>query len=102
MELDIEVLEKENRHQFSNYLKTNQNNVNYQFFRQNGWLTSSAHIESSNRIIAQERFKSSRMIWNIDNIQKMLTLKVKEQSNLWGIDVITPFINYVREDKFLV
>lgn len=97
MELNIKVLDNENRHKLSNYLKTNIKNINYKFFNQNGWLTSSAHIESSNRTVAQERFKSSRMIWNIENIQKMLTLKAKDRSNLWGIDVVTPFIKHIRD-----
>ena len=65
------------------YLYNNKDKVDYKFYRDNGWFIGSGQIESGNKSVLQKRCKQTGQSWDTINIQHILTLKAKEESNLW-------------------
>ena len=76
------------------YISNNINNIDYATYIENGYFIGSGAIESGNKLILQQRLKQAGMRWNVDTAQPILTLKTKQESGLWEIDVVTPFIDH--------
>ena len=79
------------------YIQNNINNIDYVTYEKKGYFIGSGAIESGNKIVLQDRLKRAGMRWNVDTAQAMVTLKAKEESKLWYIDVELPFLAYCFE-----
>lgn len=75
------------------YIDNNKNNIDYPLYKRNGWFVGSGTIESSNKIVMQNRLKPQGVRWNTTTAQYMLSLKAKLESGLWDTYVV-PFIFY--------
>lgn len=67
------------------YLYDNRDSINYSQYRDEGFITSTASMESSNKTVTQDRLKGPGMRWDIQNGQGVLALKAKEEGNEWSI-----------------
>jgi len=76
------------------YILNNINNIDYVTYIKKGYFIGSGAIESGNKIILQERLKQAGMRWNTKTAQYLLTLRAKEESDLWLQDVVKPILNY--------
>ena len=76
------------------YILNNINNIDYVTYIKKGYFIGSGAIESGNKIIFQERLKRAGMRWNTKTAQYLLTLRAKEESDLWLQDVVKPILNY--------
>lgn len=65
------------------YLSNNMDKVDYRAYRDNGWFIGSGSIESGNKTVLQKRCKQTGQSWDVDNAQYLLSLKAKEESDLW-------------------
>jgi hypothetical protein len=65
------------------YLLNNKDKVDYELYRQNGWFIGSGSVESGNKTVLQKRCKQAGQSWDVVNAQYLLTLKAKEESDLW-------------------
>ena len=65
------------------YLSNNKDKVDYVTYRDNGWFIGSGPIESGNKSVLQKRCKQTGQSWDVENAQYLLTLKAKEESDLW-------------------
>jgi hypothetical protein len=70
------------------YIKNNINNIDYATFEEKGYFIGSGAIESGNKIVLQRRLKQAGMRWNTKTAQYLLSLKSKDESNLWQTDVV--------------
>jgi hypothetical protein len=71
------------------YIKNNIKNIDYATFEKKGYFIGSGAIESGNKIVLQRRLKQAGMRWNPKTAQYLLSLKSKDESNLWQTDVAT-------------
>ena len=65
------------------YVKNHYSGMDYRSFREKGYFVGSGAIESANRYLMQNRMKLPGMRWNKDAAQRMLSLKVREESGQW-------------------
>ena len=66
------------------YVKNHYSGMDYRSFREKGYFVGSGAIESANRYLMQNRMKLPGMRWNKDAAQRMLSLKVREESGQWN------------------
>lgn len=59
----------------ANYLRENQNRIDYQAVKRCGYPIGSGGIESSNKLISQVRLKRSGAWWYVENANHMLALR---------------------------
>jgi len=78
-----------------NYIDNNIDSIDYKKYIHNGYFIGSGAIESGNKLILQRRLKQSGMRWNTKTAQFLLTLVSKEESGLWGLDVLRTVLNYL-------
>jgi len=81
------------------YLLNNKDKVDYVTYRNNGWFIGSGPIESGNKSVLQKRCKQAGQSWDVENAQYLLSLKAKEESNLWDKNV-TQFLQTVDLHAF--
>ena len=74
------------------YISNNINNIDYSEYQQRGLFIGSGIVESANKTILQDRLKRAGMRWNIQCAQAMLSLRIKQESSLWDVDVVNPFL----------
>jgi len=65
------------------YIENNKDKINYPDYKANGFFVGSGAIESANKFIVQRRLKQAGMRWSVDGAQSMVTLRAKDESNLW-------------------
>ncbi len=70
------------------YIETNMKRIEYPKYIEQGFFIGSGAIESGNKVVLQKRLKQAGMRWNPMTAQYLLTLKAKEESNLWDSEVI--------------
>jgi len=78
-----------------NYIDNNIDSIDYKKYIHYGYFIGSGAIESGNKLILQRRLKQSGMRWNTKTAQFLLTLVSKEESGLWGLDVLRTVLNYL-------
>jgi hypothetical protein len=78
----------------NNYLKNNIDNINYKSYLDNNWFIGSGAIESGNKVVLQKRLKGAGMRWDVSSAQRMLTLKAKNESDLWFKEVISQVLEH--------
>ena len=76
------------------YIENNIDSIDYAKYLKNGYFIGSGAVESGNKIILQRRLKQAGMRWNIDSAQSLITLVSKEESGLWGDEVIGAVLDY--------
>jgi hypothetical protein len=76
------------------YIENNIGSIDYEKYLKCGYYIGSGTIESGNKLILQRRLKQSGMRWNTKTAQFLLTLISKEESKLWGLDVLDSVINH--------
>ena len=69
------------------YIKNNENKMDYRYYEFQGWFVGSGAVESSNKTVVQRRTKQPGMRWSVDGGQFILTLRFKEESELWNDEV---------------
>ena len=69
------------------YIKNNDGKMDYRYYETQGWFVGSGAIESANKTVVQRRTKQPGMRWSIKGGQYILTLRAKEESNLWDEEV---------------
>ena len=69
------------------YIKNNEGKMDYRYYENQGWFVGSGAIESANKTVVQRRTKQPGMRWSIKGGQYILTLRAKEESNLWDEEV---------------
>ena len=76
------------------YLENNRDSIDYAKYQKMGYFIGSGAIESGNKIILQRRLKQAGMRWNTDSAQSLLTLISKEESGLWGLEVLPAVLDF--------
>ena len=66
------------------YLKNNKDKIDYSTYEHNGWFVGSGAIESSNKIIVQQRLKQAGMRWSVDGANYLIALRCYQESSNWG------------------
>ena len=66
------------------YLKNNKDKIDYSTYEQNGWFVGSGAIESSNKIIVQQRLKQAGMRWSIEGANYLIALRCYQESGHWN------------------
>ena len=66
------------------YIKNNKDKIDYSTYEHNGWFVGSGAIESSNKIIVQQRLKQAGMRWSIDGANYLIALRCYQESGHWG------------------
>lgn len=88
----LENLDPEERYEncvnLYHYICTNQEHINYPEYESKGYFIGSGAIESGNKVVLQKRLKQAGMRWEPETAQYILTLKSKQESNLWEKDVV--------------
>ena len=77
------------------YIENNLNSIDYAAYLKKGYFIGSGAVESGNKIILQRRLKQSGMRWNTKTAQSLLTLVSKEESGLWGLDVLGAILDFL-------
>lgn len=65
------------------YFENNRHRMQYQTYRQAGYLIGSGPIESANRQVIQQRMKRSGQRWTLRGGQQVLNLRTANLSNEW-------------------
>ena len=73
------------------YISGNLDRITYQKFRDAGYFVGSGAIESGNKLIVQQRLKQAGMRWSVKGAQAVLSLRAKDESNLWE-DYVVPAV----------
>jgi hypothetical protein len=68
-------------------IEHNKNKIAYAEYKRLGYFIGSGPIESGNKTVVQKRCKQAGMMWNETSAQRMVTLKSKEESGIWGAAV---------------
>ena len=76
------------------YIENNLDSIDYAKYQKLGYFIGSGAIESGNKIILQRRLKQAGMRWNNDSAQALLSLVSKQESGLWGADVVRAIIDF--------
>ena len=69
------------------YINDNVDAIDYPRYREEGLITNTASMESSNKSVTQDRLKGPGKRWNIPTGQGILSLKAKYEGEEW-MDVI--------------
>ena len=69
------------------YIRNNESKMDYRYYEKQGWFVGSGAIESANKTVVQRRTKQPGMRWSVNGGQYILTLRAKEESNLWDEEV---------------
>jgi hypothetical protein len=77
------------------YIENNVDSIDYAKYIKKGYFIGSGAVESGNKVILQRRLKQSGMRWNTKSAQSLLTLICKEESGLWGLEVLGPILNFL-------
>ena len=65
------------------YYVNNQNNMKYNYYRNQGYYIGSGAIESANKYIVSNRLKMSGMRWTIKNANSLIWLRCKYFEEKW-------------------
>ena len=65
------------------YLKNNKDKIDYSTYERNGWFVGSGAIESSNKIIVQQRLKQAGMRWSVEGANYLIALRCFQESGHW-------------------
>ena len=65
------------------YIENNNDKINYPEYKARGFFVGSGAIESANKFIVQRRLKQAGMRWSVSGAQSMVTLRAKDESDLW-------------------
>jgi hypothetical protein len=65
------------------YVCNNRNRIDYALYRKKGYYSGNGPIEHQNKAALQKRCVQARSRWEKTNAQYILTLRAKEESNLW-------------------
>ena len=65
------------------YISGNLDRIKYREYRENGYFIGSGAIESGNKLIVQQRLKQAGMRWSVTGAQHVLSLRAKDESDLW-------------------
>ena len=65
------------------YLKNNKDKIDYSTYEHKGWFVGSGAIESSNKIIVQQRLKQAGMRWSVDGANYLIALRCYQESGNW-------------------
>jgi len=76
------------------YIENNLDSVDYVNYLKKGYFIGSGAVESGNKIILQRRLKQAGMRWNKESAQSLLTLVSKEESGLWGLEVLRAVLDF--------
>lgn len=74
------------------YISNNIKNIDYKSYIKNGFFIGSGAIESGNKVVLQTRLKRPGQRWNVETAQNMLTLRAKQESDLWYKEVVEPIL----------
>ena len=66
------------------YLKNNKDKIDYSTYEHKGWFIGSGAIESSNKIIVQQRLKQAGMRWSVDGANYLIALRCYQESGNWS------------------
>ncbi|MCL2087844.1 MAG: hypothetical protein FWH05_09680 [Oscillospiraceae bacterium] len=77
------------------YIENNLSSIDYAKYLKKGYFIGSGAVESGNKIILQRRLKQSGMRWNTKSAQSLLTLVSKEESGLWGLEVLGAVLDFL-------
>ena len=77
------------------YLKNNKDKIDYSTYEHNGWFVGSGAIESSNKIIVQQRLKQAGMRWSVDGANYLIALRCYQESGHWG-DIEKIVVDYLN------
>jgi hypothetical protein len=83
----LKELEKYGNHSLYTYIQNNENKIDYVTYKSEGYYVGSGPIESGNKIILQRRCKQAGMRWNVENANRLLSLRAKKESGLWTTGV---------------
>ena len=67
---------EEDINQLLGYLENHKHQMNYQYYRQQGWMIGSGAIESAHRTLLQVRMKRSGQRWTNEGCDSMIKLRV--------------------------
>ena len=70
------------------YITSNLDRIKYQEYWSAGYFVGSGAIESGNKLIVQQRLKQAGMRWSVDGGQSVLSLRAKDESDLWEVSVL--------------
>jgi hypothetical protein len=76
------------------YLENNLDSIDYAKYIKMGYFIGSGAVESGNKIILQRRLKQAGMRWNKESAQSLLTLITKQESGLWGLEVLGTILDF--------
>jgi len=76
------------------YIENNIGSIDYAKYIKSGYFIGSGAVESGNKIILQRRLKQAGMRWNTASAQALLTLVSKEESGLWGQEVLRTVLEF--------
>ena len=65
------------------YISNNLDRIKYRQYKENGYFVGSGAIESGNKLIVQQRLKQAGMRWSVPGAQYVLSLRAKDESDLW-------------------
>jgi hypothetical protein len=80
--------------QIRSYLVNHRHQMDYAFYRHQGWMISSGPIESAHRTVLQVRMKRSGQRWSEGGCDKMLKLRVAYRSG--KADLITQILRRAK------
>lgn len=72
------------------YIACNRDRITYKKFKAMGYFVGSGAIESGNKLIVHQRLKQAGMRWSVTGAQAVLSLRAKDESNLWDSHVVQP------------
>ena len=66
------------------YINNNKDKIDYSTYEHNGWFVGSGAIESSNKIIVQQRLKQAGMRWSVEGANYLIALRCYQESGHWS------------------
>lgn len=76
----IDCRDKVQQAQIQSYLENHRHQMDYAYYRSQGWMVSSGPIESAHRTVLQVRMKRSGQRWSEGGCDKMIQLRVAYRS----------------------
>jgi hypothetical protein len=80
------------------FLEKNIEKINYLMYKENNYPIYINDIDKESKMEIQQRLNQSKMRWNINSAQYILTLGAKKESNKWFSDVVKPVKDYYSVD----
>ena len=65
-------------------IENNKDKIDYSRYEKNDWFVGSGVIESSNKMVVQQRSKHARMRWSVDGANYIIALKCMDESKHWN------------------